>query len=199
MCYWIKRFKEKRLLKKIRVLQSARLSGQVPDVKIQTEIKYLQALAQLYGKCFGSKHYPYALEMQENTHRNAAYIGAFESEHWLGQELIKHGRARLEWQNAQVIANEDNQKKLDDLFAQGYLYLEKASVHVVEALRLMGLCHIHAWGKPLDRKKGFALIVDSINREDSWDKLPEIFAKIGLNKPEFLKELIKYRTTGGQE
>lgn len=199
MCYWIKRFKEKRLLKKIRLLQAERLSGQVPDLKIQMEIKLLQTLAALYGKCFGSKHYPYALEMQENAHRNAADIGSFESEHWLGRELIKHGRARLEWQNLQVIANQDNLKQIDELFSQAYIYLDKASAHEVEALRLMGLCHIHGWGKPLDRKKGFAFIVDSINREDSWDKLPEIFAKIGLNKPEFLKELIKFRTTGGQE
>jgi len=199
MCYWIKSFKEKRLLKKIRVLQSERLSAQVSDVKIQLEIKHLHALALFYEKCFGSKHYPFALEMQENAHRNAAAIGDFKSEYWLGQELIKHGRARLEWQNGQVIANEDNQKKIDELFTQAYIYLEKASQHEVEALRLMGLCHIHAWGKSLDRKKGFALIVDSINREDSWDKLPDIFSKIGLNKPEFLKELIKFRTNGGQE
>ena len=196
MCYWIKSFKEKRLLKKIRVLQAARLSAQVPDIKIQHEIKYLQALAQLYGKCFGSKHYPYALEMQENAHRNAAAIGSCASEYWLGQALLKHGRARLEWQHAQVIANDDNLKKIEELFTHAYIYLEKASLHQVEALRLMGLCHIHAWGQPLDSKKGFALIVESINREDSWDKLPEIFSKIGLNKPEFLKELIKFRTKG---
>ena len=199
MCYWIKRFKEKRLLKKIRVLKAERLSAQVPDIKIQMEIKYLQALALLYRKCFGLKHYPYALEMQENAYRNAAEIGDFKSEYWLGQELIKHGRARLEWQQAQVISNDDNLRKINELFTQAYIYLEKASLHEVEALRLMGLCHIHAWGKPLDSKKGFAFIVDSINREDSWDKLPEIFSKIGLNKPEFLKELIKFRTNGGQE
>ena len=72
-----------------------------------------------------------------------------------------------------------------------------ASVTNTEALRVMGLCHIHGWGVAVDRQKGFSLIVDSINRDNSWDKLPEIFSKIGLNKPEFLSELIRYRTTGG--
>ena len=34
----------------------------------------------------------------------------------------------------------------------------------------------------------------AIELEQSWDKVPQIFASIGLNKPEFFSALTKMRT-----
>ena len=45
----------------------------------------------------------------------------------------------------------------------------------------------------LDKKVGFELIVESIEQENSWDKVPQIFASMGLNKPEFFSALTQLR------
>ncbi len=45
----------------------------------------------------------------------------------------------------------------------------------------------------MDKKRGFDLIVDSIDQENSWDKVPQIFAALGLNKPEFFSQLTQRR------
>jgi hypothetical protein len=107
---------------------------------------------------------------------------------------LDKAKAYETWQNEKILANSENDKRYQDLYFQSHAYLGEASQKSVEALRILGLCSIHGWGEPMDRKKGFGLIVESINRENSWDKVTEIFAKIGLNKPEFLQELIKFRT-----
>ena len=196
MLSWLKKWQEKRLLKKIKQYQLLRNHNQVTQEQINHEIKLLHMLSDFYHKNRKKKYYPYALQMQENAFRLAAQLGDVGSQLWLGQNLLNHARAREACQPAEVLANADNQKKMDDLYFQAHVYLEQAAKSSVEAQRMLGLCSIHGWGKPMDRKKGFSLIVESINREDSWDKLPEIFSKIGLNKPEFLKELIKFRTEG---
>ncbi|HBB53508.1 MAG TPA: hypothetical protein DCZ80_06365 [Legionellales bacterium] len=198
MCLWMKKLKEKRLIKKIKSLVMQRKLNQVSDKQLQEELKLYHELATLYGKLVGKhKAYPYALEMQVSAYRNAATLEDPVAYFWLGQEFLKHAKACEEWQNNEVLASELNQQQKDFYYSQSYRYLELASVTNTEALRVMGLCHIHGWGVAVDRQKGFSLIVDSINRDNSWDKLPEIFSKIGLNKPEFLSELIRYRTTGG--
>lgn len=198
MCLWIKKFKEKRLLKKIKSLVQQRKLNQVSDKQLQEEIRLYHQLAELYGTLLAKyKTYPYALEMQVNAYRNAAELEDPLAYYWLGQELLKHAKACEMWQNQEVLANDLNEKQKELYYSQSYRFLELASVNNTDALRLQGLCHIHGWGVPIDRQKGFTFIVESINRDNSWDKLPEIFSKIGLNKPEFLSELIRFRTTGG--
>lgn len=65
----------------------------------------------------------------------------------------------------------------------------------VEAKRLHGLCYINGWGVEVDKKRGFELIVESIEQENSWDKVPQIFAAMGLNKPEFFSALTQHRNS----
>jgi hypothetical protein len=194
MFAWIKKWQERKRLKKLRSLAQTRLSNQVSQDQINLEIKLLHQLGQFYLKNRKSKVYPYARQMYENTLRIAAQIGDENAQLTLGKELLDQAKSRQIWQTEEVLANKDNQAKIDDLFYQAHVFLQEASKKSVEAQRMLGLCSIHGWGEPIDRKKGFSLIVESINREDSWDKLPEIFSKIGLNKPEFLKELIKFRS-----
>ena len=199
MFYWMKRFKEKRLQKKLKRLFQDRQANNVNDIAIEQEIQCLKLLADFYRKCRQSKYYPYAREMEEAAHRNAAILGDSLSELWLGQNILRHAQAREQWQLDVALANDFNDTQAKSLYQEAHRYLESARKKNVEAERLLGLCYIHGWGVAVDRKKGFSFIVESINREDSWDKLPEIFSKIGLNKPEFLKELIKFRTSSNGE
>lgn len=196
MFTWIKKFKEKSLQKKIKRLIVDRQANHVSDEAIRSEIKLLNQLAKFYRSCRTSKDFPFALEMEENAYRNAAILGDAEAEFWLGQHLLQHAKAREQWQVDLALGNEFNEQQKNDLYRQAHAYLELSSQKNIASQRLLGLCYIHGWGVAIDRKKGFSLIVESINREDSWDKLPEIFSKIGLNKPEFLKELIKFRSSG---
>lgn len=198
MLNWLKKWKEKRLLKKINVLQRNRENNQVSQQKIDEEVKLLNDLFNFYYKNRKNKNYPFANAAQENCMRVAVSIGSQKALFWLGKNLLDEAKEREVWQKGGVLANTNNQKVIEDLFFQAQAYLKEAAKTNVDAQRLLALCSIHGWGEPIDRKKGFGLLVDSINREDSWDKLPEIFAKIGLNKPEFLKELIKFRTQGAE-
>jgi hypothetical protein len=194
MFAWIKKWKERKMLKKLKSLAQVRMNNQVSQEQVNLEIKLLNQLGQFYLKNRKLKIYPYAHQMYENALRIAAQIGDDNAQLTLGKELLNQAKSRVVWQTEEVLANKDNQTKIDDLFYQAHVFLQEASKKSVEAQRMLGLCSIHGWGEPIDRKKGFSLIVESINREDSWDRLPEIFSKMGLNKPEFLKELIKFRT-----
>jgi hypothetical protein len=198
MCLWLKKWKEKRLLKKIALLQRNRENNQVNQQKLDDEIKLLNELFNFYHKNRKNKNFPLAKAAQENCMRMAVSLGDQKALLWLGKTLLEEAKERDVWQRAGVLANTHNQKVTEDLFFQAHGFLKESAKINVDAQRLLALCSIHGWGEPIDRKKGFGLLVESINREDSWDKLPEIFAKIGLNKPEFLKELIKFRTQGGE-
>lgn len=48
-------------------------------------------------------------------------------------------------------------------------------------------------GVESDKNTGFELVVDSIEQEGSWDKIPQIFASMGLNKPEFFSAIMQRR------
>jgi len=195
MFLWVKKFKEKRLLKKTRSLLEQRKNHQLSAKQSQEELYLLNQLANLYGQLQKYHNdYPYALEMQVNTYRNIAELGDKNAYFYLAKELLRHAKACEQWQNNEVLANRFNQAWVEQYYAQAHQFLQLASAENSDALRLLGLCYIHGWGFEIDRKKGFSLLIDSINRDNSWDKLPEIFAKLGLNKPEFLSELIKFRT-----
>jgi len=196
MFYWLLHWRERRKHKRIYALAHERETNTATQAALDQEMKLYQDLADFYRKRLNSKWYPYATLMIENVHRRAASIGSTKSQLWLGNTLLEQAKAMEIWQKEKVLANQENEKRYQELYFQAHAYLQSASEQSVDAMRVLGLCHIHGWGVPEDRKKGFGLIVDSINRENSWDKVTEIFAKIGLNKPEFLQELIKFRTQG---
>ena len=71
---------------------------------------------------------------------------------------------------------------MQQLYEEAHAYLSSAgALQHAEAKRLHGLCYINAWGVPEDKEHGFKLVVESIELEQSWDKVPQIFASIGLN------------------
>ena len=43
----------------------------------------------------------------------------------------------------------------------------------------------------MNKDAGFEMVIQSIEQDNKLDKVPQIFASIGLNKPEFFAALIK--------
>ena len=80
-------------------------------------------------------------------------------------------------------------------YADAHAYLSSSEkLGHIQAKRLHGLAYINGWGVPADKNRGFELIVESIDQENSWDKVPQIFKEIGLNKPEFFSALAQRRS-----
>ena len=93
-----------------------------------------------------------------------------------------------------AIQTEKNVRTMGQLYEEAHAYLSSSEgFQHVEARRLHGLCYINGWGVAEDQERGFKLVVESIEIEQSWDRVPQIFASIGLNKPEFFSALTKMR------
>ena len=75
MCLWLKKWKEKRLLKKIALLQRNRENNQVNQQKLDDEIKLLNELFNFYYKNRKNKNFPLAKAAQENCMRMAVSLG----------------------------------------------------------------------------------------------------------------------------
>ena len=114
----------------------------------------------------------------------------------LGKNLLEEGKVRENLQREGVFASDNNERQMKERYLDAHAYLmAAANVNHVQAGRLLGLCYINGWGVPADKDKGFELIVKSIELENSWDKVPQIFKEIGLNKPEFFSALAaRHRT-----
>lgn len=191
---FFKRFEINRTKKKLKALQQARLNGQASDEAIQKEINLYHSLAKVYKSLIGKKKYPYAFISAQEVYRAAASIDDASSQYLLGKELIEEAKLRQDMQNEGLFTSEINLEKINGLYKEGLLYIKQADkMQYVPAIRLHGLCYINGWGLEQDRKKGFELIIASIDKENGWDRLPQIFAEIGLNKPEFFSELTQFR------
>lgn len=191
---FFKKIEINRIKKRLKALQQARLNGQATDEALKKEINLYQTLANTYKRLIGKKKYPYAFASAQEAYRAAASLDDAKSQYLLGKELIEEAKLRQEMQNEGIFASQINEKKIEDLFKEGLLYITQAArMEDVQAMRLHGLCYIHGWGLEQDRKKGFELIIASIDKENGWDRVPQIFAEIGLNKPEFFSELTQFR------
>jgi TPR repeat protein len=112
--------------------------------------------------------------------------------------LLDEAKLREQWEVDVLLASKSNARSMTQLYEEAHAYLLAAETREhIEAKRLRGLCYINGWGVPQDKKKGFELIVASIQQENSWDRVPQIFASMGLNKPEFFSELTQMRGKSG--
>lgn len=192
MCFT--RFKINRLVKKLKVMQQNRIHNPVSDEILKKEIAGYKKLASIYRSLHGKKKYPFAHEMELECYRAAAMLDDAEFQFLLGKALLEKAKFRQELQENPIFANPSNERQIHQLYEEAHAYLMTAEkLHHIEAKRLQGLCYINGWGVQQDKKKGFELIVDSIEQENSWDKVPQIFASIGLNKPEFFSALTQHR------
>lgn len=195
MCF--RKYRVRRLTKKIIQLQQNRQSHQVKDAMIAKEIKYYHKLSKLYTKLHGNKHFPFALEMSRECLRIAAQLEDMNAQYLLGLRYIEEGKWREHLEHEKHFASQANQNLMEMAYKQGLAYLSAAEKngHAL-AKRLRGLCYIYGWGVPQDKETGFSMVIESIASENSWDKAPQILASIGLNKPEFYEALVKAKQRG---
>jgi len=189
-----KRLKIKRLTKKLKAMQVNRIHNQPSDEVLVKEVALYHQLGEIYSSLIGHKHFPYASEMKIACLRAAAEIDDSNAQYQLGKKFIEEARFREQLQRDELFASISNERQMNQLYAEALAYLESAEkLGHVEARRLHGLCYINGWGLLADKNKGFELVVESIEQENSWDRVPQIFAAIGLNKPEFFSALMKHR------
>lgn len=192
-----KGYKVKSLTKKLKALQQNRIHNQPSDEMIAKEVALYHQLSMVYRALEGKAKYPFAGEMVWECLRAAANMDDSAAQFQFGSYLLDEAKFRDRLDKEGLFRSPSNEKQMQQLYAEGLAYLEAAEKlgHVL-AKRLHGLCYINGWGLEPDRDKGFALVVESIEQENSWDKVPQIFAEIGLNKPEFFSALMKHRGKG---
>lgn len=190
----LKGFKIRRLIKKLKSFYQNREQNQPSEELIAKEIGYYHDLAKLYSSLIGHKSFPFAAEQNLACLKAAAALDDKIAQYALGEKLLETAKFREKLQQEKIFASPSNEKQMQQLYAEAHAYLQAAeNLGHIQAKRLRGLCYINGWGIEPSQEQGFDLIVASIEAEDSWDKIPQIFAAMGLNKPEFFSALIKHR------
>ncbi len=188
----LKNWKIKKIIKKIKTMQLARVNNQPSDQVLKREILYYFELADAYKTLIGNKHYPHAEVMVMEAYQGAALLNDSAAHYLLGKIFIDEAKFRQNLSEEGVLNSDSNRKKYLSLFEEGHAHLLAADkLGHIEAKRLRGLCYINGWGILPDKNAGFELVVASIEQEGSWDKVPQIFAAIGLNKPEFFAAIMQ--------
>ncbi|MBA2711784.1 MAG: sel1 repeat family protein [Tatlockia sp.] len=178
-------------------MQANRIHNQPSDEVLAKEIAYYHELATIYNSLIGHKQYPFATVLAIASLRCAAALDDTDALYQLGEKFINEAKLREQLQNEELFATSANERQMKQLYEEALAYLQKAEeLGHIKAKRLHGLCYINGWGVSVDKDKGFELVVESIEQENSWDQVPQIFAEIGLNKPEFFSALMKKRTKG---
>lgn len=178
-------------------MQHFRKHNQPSEEALQKERSLYQTLAKIYDSLRKNKKYPFAREMSLECYRAAANIEDPEAQYILGKNLLEEAKFRDGLQKEDIFASSSNERRMRQLYEEALAYLTAAeNLQHIQARRLHGLCYINGWGVEPDKKKGFDLIVASIEQENSWDKVPQIFAAMGLNKPEFFSQLAQHKNRG---
>ena len=189
-----KQFKINRLTKKIKNMQQVRAHNQIGDEMLKKEIAAYYKLVSIYQTLVGKKKYPFASLMILECYREASTINDPQAEYLLAKNLLEEAKFRADLQDKGVFASDNNERRAQQLFQEAHAYLLAAeTLNHIQAKRLRGLCYINGWGVEIDKKAGFELVVASIDQENSWDRVPQIFSAIGLNKPEFFSALTQHR------
>lgn len=191
---FLKTWKINKLNKKLRSLRESRKLNQPKDEVLRKEVNLYLQLAAIYRSLIGNTKYPYAAQLMRETYRAAAYLDNAQANYILGKDFLEEAKLRQAVQSDGVLDNDINASLAVKFFEIAHAYLQAADeLNHIQAKRLRGLCWINGWGVTPDQDKGFDMVVASIEKEGSWDKVPQIFAAIGLNKPEFFAKLMQKR------
>lgn len=175
-------------------MKANRVNNQPDDALLKREILYYFELADIFKKLIGNKKFPYAEVMYIECYRAAASLDDSTAHFQLGQIFIDKAKFRQQLSAEGVFNGQSNLKECNQLYEEGHAHLLAADkLGHIGAKRLRGLCIINGWGQVSDKNVGFELIVASIEQEGSWDRIPEIFASLGLNKPEFFSAIMQRR------
>jgi len=198
LMFRLKQWKINRYIKKLKAMQANRVHNQPGDEVLKKEILYYFELAALYKNLKFSKAFPYAHLMQLECYRQAAGLNDAEANFQLGKIYLDEAKFRQNLEHEGIFNSESNCKRSVQLYEEAHAYLLAAiGLGDIAAKRLRGLSLINGWGLDADKNAGFELIVASIEQEGSWDRVPQIFAAMGLNKPEFFAAIMQHRKSGG--
>lgn len=188
----LKQFKINRILKKLKAMQQSRVHNQPSDDVLKKEMGLYFELADLYKKLIGNKKYPYARIQWVECLKAASAMDSADAHFQLGEFFLNEGKFRMSLQQEGVLNSTANQLRCTQVFEEAHAHLLAAEkLGSIAAKRLRGLSIINGWGVTADKDAGFELVVASIEQEGSWDKIPQIFAAIGLNKPEFFSAIMQ--------
>jgi hypothetical protein len=188
------RWKMKRITKKIKSMQLNRINNQPSDEQVKREVSYYFDLAKRYKKRLTKKRFPFAEVMMIECYKGAANLNDSAAHYILGQHFLNEGKFRQTLEIESVFNSQENQFRCSSSFEQAHAHLLAAEkLGHIEAKRLRGLAIINGWGQTADKNTGFELVVDSIEQEGSWARVPQIFAAMGLNKPEFFAAIMQRR------
>lgn len=191
---FFKKLKMKRLIKKIKSLQAQRVHNQPSADALKKEQALYHQLAQIYLALQHKKKWPFARISALECYRASADIEDAEAHYIVAKTLIDEAKGRELIKNEGFLSSSSNERQMKQLYEEIFAHLKAASeMNHIHAKRLYGLCYIKGWGIPVDQDKGMEFIIESIDRENSWDKVPQIFTALDLNKPEFFSALMRKR------
>lgn len=194
---FFKRFKARRLQKKLGLMIKHREQNAVSDTLLAKEIALCYRLASLYKSLIGCKKEPYAKEMQLESYRLAANINDTRAYYLVGSQRLEDGKF---WQSLSEgdFSSDYHQMHAKEAFKEAFNYLEMADNNdYALARRQIGMAFINGWGKEVDKDKGFKMVVESIDKLNEWPKVTEVFKSLDLNKPEFYEQLTNLRKGDG--
>lgn len=194
--YFFKRFKARRLTKKIAVLQKIREHGTSSEKDLAKEKELYHHLADLYLLLERDKKTYYARDMRLAVYRASAVLDDTKAQFILGNLLLDEAKFRADLEAKGIFSSPSNFKEMERLYEESRAYFFAAEkLDHIQAKRMHGLFYINGWGVPVDKEHGFELVVESIKMENSWARVPQIFSEIGLNKPEFFSALSDKKPT----
>lgn len=188
----LKNWKINKLQKKLKAMRASRHLTQPKDEVLKKEVMLYFELAALYKGLIGHRKHPYAKQLMEECYRAAAQLDDATASYNLGKLVLEQARFHETLQAQGVFDSPVNERHMQQAYEEAHAYLKMGDeLGSIQAKRLRGLCLVNGWGIAADQDKGFELIVSSIEKEGSWDKVPQIFAAMGLNKPEFFAQIMQ--------
>ena len=193
MCWLVRRRIAKTLLR-LKSMYQYRIHNQPTDVVLQKEIVLYMKMAKWYLKLHGKKKCPFAYDSAIACYRAAAALDHAEAQYCICKLKVDEGKFRADLQASGVFDSASNAREMTDAYQEAHAFLSAAVAHKhIQAQRLLGLCYINGWGEPVDKNKGFDLIIASIEQEGSWDRVQKIFTTLNVNNVTFLSELFQRR------
>jgi TPR repeat protein len=187
------KLKFKRLQKKLYKLHRL-YEQEVSDNKLKSLSLALYSMAEFYDKQRFDRDLPYAEFHALECYRVLSSFGDPKAQYLLGERLLNYGKF---WEGLACNPLYETNKPrayAQSFFEESLVYLRAADEQDYPlARRLLGVIYIHGWGCTANIKKGYQLVLESIDLEQSWDKATKLFDSLNLNSPEFFAALRAYK------
>lgn len=191
--HFLRNRKIKKLTRKLNQYHKNRQSNAVHDSVLAKEISTYYQLARFYDKHQFDKDLPDSQNLALENYRMAANMGDSNAQCIVGKRLMDSGRFWVNLNNT-IYHCEKHEDYADNYFKESVMYLNSSHEQgYFLATRLLGVAYVNGWGVDADVDGGGKLLVDSIEKEGAWDRASQIFAELGLNKPEFFSKFMSMK------